>query len=126
MVSTEQSEANPSSPAAGGDFGANEWLVEEMYERYWRDPASVDAAWHDFFADYRPADAARAQDGLAVRPATTETKSDAVPRRPSRQRLEWRRPNRVEMDRSRPSRRNPGRPPPRRAQSPGPAPHPPS
>ena len=58
MASTEQSEANPSSPAASGNFGANEWLVEEMYERYRRDPASVDAAWHDFFVDYRPADAA--------------------------------------------------------------------
>jgi len=82
VVSTEQSEANPSSPAAGGNFGANEWLVEEMYERYRRDPASVDAAWHDFFVDYRPADAARAQDGPSARPAPTEPKSDAVPKVP--------------------------------------------
>jgi 2-oxoglutarate dehydrogenase E1 component len=37
------------------DFGANEWLVEDMYERYLADPSSVDEAWHDFFADYRPA-----------------------------------------------------------------------
>jgi 2-oxoglutarate dehydrogenase E1 component len=46
------SEANPLSSA---DFGANEWLVEEMYERYCADPNSVDPAWHEFFADYRPA-----------------------------------------------------------------------
>jgi len=26
-----------------------------MYERYVSDPGSVDEAWHDFFADYRPA-----------------------------------------------------------------------
>ncbi|WP_408664881.1 2-oxo acid dehydrogenase subunit E2, partial [Jatrophihabitans sp.] len=26
-----------------------------MYERYLADPSAVDAAWHDFFADYRPA-----------------------------------------------------------------------
>src|SRR5256714_3350747 len=26
-----------------------------MYQRYLADPASVDAAWHDFFADYKPA-----------------------------------------------------------------------
>ncbi|MEO7262825.1 MAG: 2-oxo acid dehydrogenase subunit E2, partial [Jatrophihabitantaceae bacterium] len=26
-----------------------------MYERYLADPTAVDAAWHDFFADYRPA-----------------------------------------------------------------------
>src|SRR5689334_14304716 len=31
------------------DFGANEWLVDEMYERYQRDPDSVDKAWWDFF-----------------------------------------------------------------------------
>ncbi|HWB36682.1 MAG TPA: hypothetical protein VHA75_11725, partial [Rugosimonospora sp.] len=37
------------------DFGPNEWIVEDMYQRYLADPASVDPAWHDFFADYRPA-----------------------------------------------------------------------
>jgi 2-oxoglutarate dehydrogenase E1 component len=42
------------------DFGANEWLVEDMYERYLADPSSVDAAWHDFFADYRPGGATAA------------------------------------------------------------------
>jgi 2-oxoglutarate decarboxylase len=36
------------------DFGPNEWLVEEMYQQYLADPSSVDPAWHDFFADYRP------------------------------------------------------------------------
>ena len=79
MASTEQSEANPSSPAASGNFGANEWLVEEMYERYRRDPASVDAAWHDFFVDYRPADAAQTHDGPPARPAPTGAQTDAVP-----------------------------------------------
>src|SRR5690348_3893292 len=39
-------------PAA--DFGANEWLVEELYQRYLADPGSVDRAWWSFFADYRP------------------------------------------------------------------------
>ena len=36
------------------DFGANEWLVDEMYERWQDDPASVDPAWNTFFQDYRP------------------------------------------------------------------------
>src|SRR5271165_4704806 len=36
------------------DFGANEWLVEELYQRYLADPASVDRAWWSFFADYQP------------------------------------------------------------------------
>src|SRR4051812_18673265 len=41
-----------SSPLAG--FGTNEWLVEEMYQQYLADPSTVDQAWHEFFADYRP------------------------------------------------------------------------
>ena len=35
-------------------FGANEWLVDEMYERYLQDPASLDKAWLDFFAEFTP------------------------------------------------------------------------
>jgi 2-oxoglutarate decarboxylase len=38
------------SPAPSG-FGPNEWLVDEMYERYQEDPNSVDQAWWDFFRD---------------------------------------------------------------------------
>jgi len=41
--------------SAVADFGANEWLVEELYQRYLADPSSVDRAWWSFFADYRPA-----------------------------------------------------------------------
>ena len=38
------------------DFGPNEWLVHEKYQDYLADPDSVDEAWHEFFADYQPAD----------------------------------------------------------------------
>jgi 2-oxoglutarate dehydrogenase E1 component len=31
------------------DFGTNQWLVEEMYERYQADPSSVDETWAAFF-----------------------------------------------------------------------------
>ncbi|GAA2889235.1 alpha-ketoglutarate decarboxylase [Actinoplanes cyaneus] len=52
-VSTQQtSQDNPLA-----DFGPNEWIVDEMYQRYLADPTSVDPAWHDFFADYKPANA---------------------------------------------------------------------
>ena len=60
-MSTQQT--SPDNPLA--DFGPNEWIVDDMYQRYLADPASVDAAWHDFFADYKPADA------LAGGPAPT-------------------------------------------------------
>jgi multifunctional 2-oxoglutarate metabolism enzyme len=36
------------------DFGPNEWLVDELYQRYQADPSSVDRAWWNFFADYQP------------------------------------------------------------------------
>ena len=37
------------------DFGANSWLVEEMYEQFRTDPNSVSEAWREFFSDYRSA-----------------------------------------------------------------------
>ena len=37
------------------DFGANSWLVEEMYEQFRADPNSVSEAWREFFSDYRSA-----------------------------------------------------------------------
>jgi len=41
-------------PTPAGVAGPNVWLVEEMYERYLSDPASVSPSWQEFFADYRP------------------------------------------------------------------------
>ncbi|MFM7624561.1 MAG: 2-oxoglutarate dehydrogenase E1 subunit family protein [Actinomycetota bacterium] len=41
----------------GGSFGANEWLVDEMYEQYLRDPNSITAEWKEFFAGYKPVSA---------------------------------------------------------------------
>ncbi len=37
------------------DFGSNIGYVDDLYERFLKDPASVSAAWREFFADYRPA-----------------------------------------------------------------------
>lgn len=45
----------PETPDAAG-FGANEWLVEELYQRFLADPNSVSPAWWDFFRDYQSID----------------------------------------------------------------------
>jgi 2-oxoglutarate dehydrogenase E1 component len=59
-------------------FGTNEWLVEEMYQQFLADPSSVDQAWHDFFADYRPGSPVAAdQDRQA--PAATPEAQTATP-----------------------------------------------
>ena len=55
-------------------FGANQWLVDEMYAQYLENKALVDPAWWDFFADYRPGQpTARAvpAPGAVTSPATT-------------------------------------------------------
>src|SRR6202034_850279 len=51
---------------ANADFGTNEWLVDELYQQYLDDPASVDRAWWSFFADYRPVRAAGNQNGAGA------------------------------------------------------------
>ncbi|TFV61285.1 UNVERIFIED_ORG: hypothetical protein E4P37_19060, partial [Bacillus sp. AZ43] len=54
MSSVSSSRPSPASSSSVAGFGTNEWLVEEMYQQYLADPSSVDQAWHEFFADYRP------------------------------------------------------------------------
>ncbi|WP_140404178.1 hypothetical protein, partial [Nocardioides sp. XL1] len=39
----------PAQQFEGADFGANEWLVEEMFDQYQQDPDSVDATWAEYF-----------------------------------------------------------------------------
>ena len=57
MSASGSNTTSGNTPASkfGNSFGTNEWLVEEMYERYLQDPATVDSAWWEFFSDYTPA-----------------------------------------------------------------------
>ncbi|MDT0331283.1 multifunctional oxoglutarate decarboxylase/oxoglutarate dehydrogenase thiamine pyrophosphate-binding subunit/dihydrolipoyllysine-residue succinyltransferase subunit [Nocardiopsis lambiniae] len=55
------------------DFGPNEWLVEELYQKYLNDPNAVDKAWWNFFADYKTAEAAGAKGGGATAKAQSGT-----------------------------------------------------
>jgi 2-oxoglutarate decarboxylase len=34
------------------DFGANDWLLEEMHDQYTEDPNSVDPSWREYFASH--------------------------------------------------------------------------
>ena len=54
------------SERSAASFGANAWLVDDMYEQYRQDPGSVSESWREFFQDYRPGGA-----NLA-RPSTPE------------------------------------------------------
>jgi 2-oxoglutarate dehydrogenase E1 component len=65
-------------------FGANAWLVEEMYEAYRADPDSVSEAWQEFFVGYRP-EAKTASAPVAAAPATapSATPSTSAPAAPA-------------------------------------------
>ncbi len=73
----------------GGSFGANEWLVDEMYEQYLRDPNSITEDWKAFFAGYKPAsNGTSATNGVATAPGTPpvpkrDLKQQASPTVPS-------------------------------------------
>ena len=69
-----------SGSSQASQFGPNEWLIEEMYERFLADPASVDAAWHDFFADYKPnqVSAAVASGATKLTPSPVRQAADAM------------------------------------------------
>jgi multifunctional 2-oxoglutarate metabolism enzyme len=68
------------SPPANADFGANEWLVDELYQRYLADPGSVDRAWWSFFADYKPIRATEyAASAVAASAAPETTAGPAKP-----------------------------------------------
>ena len=62
------------------EFGANVWLVDEIYQQYLQDPNSVDKAWWDFFADYEPGpEAPPAQAAPTPQPEPTPAPSAEPP-----------------------------------------------
>ncbi|MEV4254656.1 hypothetical protein AB0J52_16015, partial [Spirillospora sp. NPDC049652] len=66
-MSTES--AHSSADPKTTDFGANEWLVDELYQKYLEDPNSVDEAWWNFFADYQPGSRPAANPPVTTAPA---------------------------------------------------------
>ena len=63
MPESKQPTKQPTSDA----FGANAWLVDEMFEQFRRDPLSVSESWREFFEGYKPAGA-----NLAARRARSQ------------------------------------------------------
>ena len=63
----------------GQSFGANSWLVDEMYEQYRADPAAVGDAWQEFFSDYKSGSPDQSSHSATADPATTGTATVATP-----------------------------------------------
>lgn len=63
----------PADQAQSSGFGANSWLVEEMYERFVADPGAVSESWQEFFADYH----SQAPSVAAAAAASPQVKANA-------------------------------------------------
>jgi 2-oxoglutarate decarboxylase len=66
----------PTKQPTSDAFGANAWLVDEMFEQFRRDPLSVSESWREFFEGYKPAGANLA--GRAVLLANVQAPADEV------------------------------------------------
>jgi 2-oxoglutarate dehydrogenase E1 component len=68
------------------DFGANDWLVDEMYEQYLQDPSSVDPAWVEYFKTNKPGSPAASNSSVPVSSAPqSSSASKGVPPIPKAQ-----------------------------------------
>ncbi len=69
--------------APSSEFGANEWLVEEMYEQFQRDPGSVDPTWAAYFktngGGTNGTPSGSDADGATAAKATTSTTTTSTP-----------------------------------------------
>ncbi len=74
------------SPGVPEEFGANEWLVEEMHDRYQQDPSSVDPTWAAYFSGNGSTNGSptqRPQAPAASAPATTQATTPATTQAPA-------------------------------------------
>ncbi|MBS2537492.1 hypothetical protein KGQ20_32535, partial [Catenulispora sp. NF23] len=90
QATTDQTAGTPGSTPGHtlAEFGPNEWLVDEIYQQFLRDPESVDRAWWDFFNDYQPTDSSAAAQALAPvakvdNPEVTVTSDTSAPVQPA-------------------------------------------
>jgi len=67
--SSGQKSTSQPAPSPSGDFGANEWLVDEMYEQYKKDPKSVSPEWAKYFKTNGSGGGDQAEGGSGKAPA---------------------------------------------------------
>ncbi|PXW29941.1 UNVERIFIED_CONTAM: 2-oxoglutarate decarboxylase [Williamsia faeni] len=72
------------SSSSISDFGQNEWLVEEMYQRFQKDPNSVDPSWHEFLTNYADkANGANTTTGGAAKATPASPSKSSVSSKPA-------------------------------------------
>lgn len=83
-MSTQQ-ESRPPHASSKSDFGTNDWVIADMYQRFLESPEKVDPAWHEFFADYKPTADSGSSNGSGTATATAQPAAaqPAAPAKPA-------------------------------------------
>ena len=71
--------SGPQSESPSPDFGANEWLVDEMFEQYQKDPGSVSPEWVTYFKS----NGAAGSNGTTTAPAGNPAPTKDAPAKPA-------------------------------------------
>ena len=80
-VPDPSSSTNTATDALAEEFGANDWLLEEMYEQYVADPGSVDPSWAQYFKTHQLGNGANGSsgNGAAGKASTASAPATAAP-----------------------------------------------
>jgi 2-oxoglutarate decarboxylase len=80
-IATVSQHSHPSESLTDShsEFGANEWLVDEMYDQYLKDKNSVDASWQRYFADHPEPSGSSAQSNGSPAPAAAKVPAATAP-----------------------------------------------
>ncbi|WP_114558558.1 multifunctional oxoglutarate decarboxylase/oxoglutarate dehydrogenase thiamine pyrophosphate-binding subunit/dihydrolipoyllysine-residue succinyltransferase subunit [Desertihabitans aurantiacus] len=82
-MATAPGPTEPSTTDPADEFGANDWLLEMMREKWSEDPTSVDASWQQYFAEHGSEGAASSngtrQDAPAQKASTREAPAQKAP-----------------------------------------------
>ncbi len=70
------------------DFGANEWLVDEMFERYQADPKSVDKEWVTYFQSRGGSNGSAAATKTVEKPKAEPAKAEPKKAEPAAKKAE--------------------------------------
>ncbi|HEU4547504.1 MAG TPA: 2-oxo acid dehydrogenase subunit E2, partial [Microlunatus sp.] len=75
------SSTQTATDALAEEFGANDWLLEEMYEQYVSDPGSVDPTWAEYFKTHQLGGASNGSTGNgSSEPAAEPAAPTAAPK----------------------------------------------
>ena len=79
MPDLAKTSSHPTNATDEVDFGANDWLLEEMFEQFSSDPGSVDPSWAQYFREHGAPGSAAPTGSPSNDAGSKDTPSDDTP-----------------------------------------------